>query len=143
MRYDYDGEAWFMSPQYVFSGTNVSRVQRDYLLIKNANISGGHIFEGKVVPEYYITKDSNGHGIGLEIGNTETADARGIRFILDKLMINNSTGVENASFEFIAPKNAVWRDGIGYVFGSFRYARLSFVHGILVDYWWKDFEEPE
>ena len=143
VRYDYDGEAWFMSPQYVFSGTNVCRVQRDYLLIKNANISGGHIFEGKVVPEYYITKDSNGHGIGLEIGNTETADARGIRFILDKLMINNSTGVENASFEFIAPKDAVWRDGIGYVFGSFRYARLSFVHGILVDYWWKDFEEPE
>ena len=143
VRYDYDGEAWFMSPQYVFSGTNVSRVQRDYLLIKNANISGGHIFEGKVVPEYYITKDSNRHGIGLEIGNTETADARGIRFVLDELMINNSTGVENASFEFVAPKNAVWRDGIGYVFGSFRYARLSFVHGILVDYWWKDFEELE
>lgn len=147
VRFDYDGEAWFMSPKEVDVGGGLTTTEdQNYLLIKNANIGGGHIdrYNGDVISEFYITKKSNEAGIGLELGTTQSAKEKGIRLVGDKFMFNNDTG-KNAVFEFIAPKNAVWREGIGFVFGTYRDAKLTFTNGLLTGWHWGnpfELEEP-
>lgn len=139
IRFDYDGEAWFLSPTSEKEGSGLQEIiPQNYLLIKNSNMAGGYIplEDGEPVAQYYITKESSTEGIGLEIGLTTSAEERGFRIVADKFMFNGETG-KNATFDFIAPKNAVRQSDGSYKFTSYRKASLKFKNGLLVDFTWE------
>ena len=153
-RIDYDGSAWFMSKSYNgtdnpflepddFSGFN----DKNFVHIKNGNVTGGTISKvikqdgsQDVTTEYYMTRESTQKGIGFEIGTTAAAQKNGrggIRIQADKYVFGAEENAgDSATFEFIAPKNAVWREGIGYVFGTYREAKLTFRNGLLTSWHW-------
>lgn len=155
-RIDYDGSVWFMSKSY--NGTDNPNLKpedlkdfkdKNFVHIKNGNIAGGTISkvvklyaEQDVTTEYYMSRESTQKGIGLEIGTTATAQENGrggIRLQADKYQFGASDNVgKNATFSFIAPKNAIHQSDGSYKFTNYRKAELVFRNGLLVDYTWNE-----
>lgn len=148
-RIDYDGSAWFTSRTYKGEQTENKpptepSPDRNFIHIKDGNIAGGTISpvitDGKIetITEYYISRESEQKGIGLEIGTTETAQEKGrggIRLQADKYQFGASDNVgKSVTFNFLAPKSIS-----GGQIKTYRDAMLEFKNGLLVDWSW----EPE
>lgn len=89
-----------------------------------------------------MTRESTQKGIGFEIGTTAAAQKNGrggIRIQADKYVFGSEESAgDSATFDFIAPKNAIRQSDGSYKFTNHRKAKLVFRNGLLVDYTWDE-----